>query len=476
MAVNLLLGALTAAAAALAPPLPGWQVMNGTNLRHGDAPGLDFSLPAGTTQPDAISACTAFCANHTRCAAWVWVRSGDRCAIKGRSENWCGPVADAGCVSGIKPGFKVQKCSGRDRPPSPAPTAGGWRLPVIDWAAGGIVGPASTPTAPYAVRAFDVVEWPADGKFYLYCDLVLFSNPKCPSSFGSEIGVFSAPSLDSGWTYHGIAVHKNASEADAGGLATPTAIVHEGRVFIYFAYEGLPVGAGLRGIGGAYATHPLGPFQRIPNDDVALAPVGWHRPTGPGGILDDPEVIFHGGRFHLFHSRKHLQNGDYNCSLTPHDPTASAYLSHCVEWRTSTDGMKWKRMGVLDAPGMSETMSARVYNDTLVMMTDGGGMVAFTTHASGLSSGTDAKALGTFTAGKAVNGYSGLNGSFVNVALRILPIDGTPTHVGLGWRPPKAPDDDSSSAAIQVQRAQAPAEGKCGPGSGMTFAIFPLKP
>lgn len=99
-------------------------------------------------------------------------------------------------------------------------------------------------------------------------------------------------------------------------------------------------------------------------------------------VVADPEVIFYKGRFHLFHSRKHLQAGDNNCSLTPQDPAASPYLAKCVEWRTSTDGKVWQRMGVLDAPGMSETMSARVYpddggGDTLVVMTDGGGMVAF---------------------------------------------------------------------------------------------------
>ena len=67
-------------------------------------------------------------------------------------------------------------------------------------------------------------------------------------------------------------------KADAGGLATPTAIVRNGTVFVYFAYEGLPAGAGLRGIGAATATHPLGPFTRTP--PVAAAPAGWHRPSG----------------------------------------------------------------------------------------------------------------------------------------------------------------------------------------------------
>ena len=150
--------------------------------------------------------------------------------------------------------------------------------------------------------------------------------------------------------------------------------------------------------------------------------------------------------------------GDSNCSLTPDDPTASKHLGNCVEWRTSTDGKVWKRMGVLDAPGMSETMSARVYpeNDTLVIMTDGRGMVAFTVpNASpALATGADARALGTFSSGVAVNGYSGLNGSFVNVALRVLPIDAAkPTHVAMGWRPQ-------------------PTEGCHG---GMTFSVFPLK-
>ena len=100
-----------------------------------------------------------------------------------------------------------------------------WRLPAINWTAGGVV----APTAQYAIRAIDAIYWPADSKWYVYTDLVLFSNPECPASFGSEIGAFSADSLDGQWSYHGIVAQKNTSEADAGGLATPTAIVHDGR-------------------------------------------------------------------------------------------------------------------------------------------------------------------------------------------------------------------------------------------------------
>ena len=56
------------------------------------------------------------------------------------------------------------------------------------------------------------------------------------------------------------------------GLATPTAIVRGAAdVLLFFAYEGLPVGGGLRGIGGAVAAHPLGPFARLAAP-VALPP------------------------------------------------------------------------------------------------------------------------------------------------------------------------------------------------------------
>ena len=266
-----------------------------------------------------------------------------------------------------------------------SPAATTWRLPPIDWAAGGVVGV----TDHFAVRAFDMVRWPGDGRWYMYCDLVLYANPVCPTSYGSEIGCFSAASLGGPWTYHGIVLRKNASAADAGGLATPTAIVRGGKVFVYFAYEGLGpgvgLGGGLRGIGGASAAHPRGPFGRMP--PVAEAPTGWRRPAGPGGILDDPEVIHHAGRFHLSDSRKLLD--DRNCSLAPSDPAADA-PAHCTEWHTSVvDGIAWTRRGILTPPpsgkAMGQTKSARVYGGQLVIIADGGGQQrGFAANASGL--------------------------------------------------------------------------------------------
>jgi hypothetical protein len=338
-------------------------------------------------------------------------------------------------------------------PPPSAMKPAPWHLPPIDWNATGVIGQ----TDHFAVRAFDIVHWPGDGRWYMYCDLVLFSNPVCPSSFGSEIGCFSAPSLDEQWTYHGIVLPKNRSAADAGGLATPTAIVRGGKVFVFFAYEGLPAtGGGLRGIGGASASHPLGPFKRMA--PVADAPAGWRRPSGPGGILDDPEVIHYAGRFHLFNSRKHLD--DRNCSLAPENASAHA-PSHCMEWHTSADGLAWTRRGILTPPAsgapMGQTKSARVYGGRLVIVADGGGNLAFTANASALA-GDDPAAL-TWSPGRSVQ--NGMNSSVYGCALRILPIDGPPTHAALGWRQTNREPGWSPHPAGQ-------------PSFPLTFAVFPV--
>jgi len=65
-----------------------------------------------------------------------------------------------------------------------------------------------------------------------------------------------------------------------------------------------------------------------------------------------------------------------------------------------------------------------------------------------------------------------LNGSFVNVALRVLPIDAeVPTHVAMGWRPPHPQHrlDGTNEAAASAGPPPEPCHG------GMTFAVFPLE-
>ena len=151
----------TAVAAATARA-PNWQVKNNTNLKYGDLTKLDFKLPINTSDAQGIEGCTSFCAKHSACEAWVFVRDEHRCAIKGYNTGWCEATAPyPNCIAGIRQGItNITSCS--QPPPSPAPSPGLWRLPAINWTAGGVVGPTDN----YAVRAFDVVYWQPEGKWY----------------------------------------------------------------------------------------------------------------------------------------------------------------------------------------------------------------------------------------------------------------------------------------------------------------------
>jgi len=193
--------------------------------------------------------------------------------------------------------------------PTPPPPPSAWRLPEVDWAAGGHRLPV--PHLPSAtVRAVDAVVWPADNATYAYTDIT--------SSSGVEVGVFRSQDGLSGWQYHGIAVHRNTSAADVREVGTPAALVKGERVFVYFKYT---AANGTRGIGIAAADHPLGPFARLA--PAAPAPEAFHRPYGPGGIFDDTQVFQHEGRLHLFHSR----------SVLP--PDLAPRLSLTNSWRSA---------------------------------------------------------------------------------------------------------------------------------------------
>ena len=290
------------------------------------------------------------------------------------------------------------------------------------------------------MRAVDLLVWPGDGRTYAYTDLVNFSNPHCPGSVGSEIAAFSSADGLSGWQYHGIVAHKNTSAADAGGLATPTAVVRRAgggggggtdSVLLYFAYEGLPEGGGPRGIGQASAPHPLGPFTRLP--PAAPAPAAWHRPMGPGGILDDPQVFDYGGAYHMFHSRKWSTD-------TPGCSCDAAGRNDCVEWMVSPDGEQWTRKGIVLAQRdvearvgrklmALEPMSTRVYGGTLVLVTDGAGLDAFAADAAALLSAPTAAALNlTECTAFEISQYAGH--ALGNTALRVMPRTGPPKFVG----------------------------------------------
>ena len=95
-------------------------------------------------------------------------------------------------------------------------------MPAVDWSAP----PSLAPHVGFANRAMDWIVWPGDNKTYAYVDDVDYTDPSCPGSFNSSIGLYSSDDGLSGWRYHGVVLDKR-TRGD-GGLATPSAIVRHG--------------------------------------------------------------------------------------------------------------------------------------------------------------------------------------------------------------------------------------------------------
>ena len=126
----------------------------------------------------------------------------------------------------------------------------------------------------------------------------------------------------------------------------------------------------------------------------------------------------------------------------------------CVEWMVSADAETWERRGVVLAArtaavgprnctkadrGLSciegglEPMSARIYGDTLVLLTDGREFEVFVAPVSGLSSATAAglrfeRAAAPFLSSSS---YAKLPKDYVATALRVMPRQGEPRWCGV---------------------------------------------
>ena len=128
---------------------------NNTDIESKDIGGKP--LPAGTTDEQGITACTAACIAHPGCAAWVYVSNrglmnGPRCAFKG--EDYCPPIAHANTISDALPGKDTTATCKKPGPgPPPAPPAPPAPPLPPGWVAGTVNG------GPLALRATaDVLE------------------------------------------------------------------------------------------------------------------------------------------------------------------------------------------------------------------------------------------------------------------------------------------------------------------------------
>lgn len=130
-----------------------------------------------------------------------------------------------------------------------------------------------------------------------------YSDYYYPSSYSTEVGVYSSPDGKSRWEYHGIVIPRGAAGGwDGGGIASPGAAVGSDgtSVLVGYAAEASPAGGINRGIGVAIARHPLGPF--VKQDTPIASP---QKVCGGSGRCDD--VIMQtrpDNTVHIYHSVK----------------------------------------------------------------------------------------------------------------------------------------------------------------------------
>jgi Glycosyl hydrolases family 32 N-terminal domain len=123
----------------------------------------------------------------------------------------------------------------------------------------------------------------ADGKYWIYADVVPWSNPHWPDTYDTSIHAFSSCDCRK-WEYHGeVIAHQEANSWDLGGVATPGAVVLNDHVHIFYSGREKIDADGIRQIGMAVADNPLGPFIKTAKPVIV--------PVHPETHLDDPIPI-----------------------------------------------------------------------------------------------------------------------------------------------------------------------------------------
>ena len=206
--------------------------------------------------------------------------------------------------------------------------------------------PVPLPTDEFSVRQVNALRHA--GKYYLYGDIIRWSNPKHPDSYGSSIGVFSSTD-GRGWDYHGEVVSAgDEGQWDYGGVATPGVCELRGRFYVAYSGRQKRNGLGRRLLGLAAADGPLGPFHKA---GAPIFPLEGHPQDDP--CFDDPCLITRPGddRMWLYYRHARWRNR-----------TREAY-DYTIRLRTSIDsGRTWSEPTVVLRPGKSgvlETIEAK---------------------------------------------------------------------------------------------------------------------
>ena len=152
--------------------------------------------------------------------------------------------------------------------------------------------PVPLPTDGFSVRQINGL-W-HEGTYYVYADVIDWTNPYHPDSYSSSIGAYSSPDgVD--WKYHGKILSPGAEgQWDHGGVATPGAVKFQDKFYVAYSGRELANGGGERFIGLAVAYTPLGPFAKMP----PIASKTGHPNCQP--CFDDPQLVTRPGEDKIY--------------------------------------------------------------------------------------------------------------------------------------------------------------------------------
>jgi len=213
------------------------------------------------------------------------------------------------------------------------------------------------PTDGFSVRQMNSL-W-HDGTYYVYADVIDWTNPKHPDSYGSSIGAYSSPDGVS-WTYHGeILSGGKKGEWDRGGVATPGAAKFQDKFYLAYSGRQLANGSGERCIGLAVAGTPLGPFTKMP----PIASQTGYPNSQP--CFDDPQLVTRPGDDKMYMY--------YRYARRPDGSSTGAY-DYTIRLKMTTDPAHgWSDPRIIlkphpDGIDKIETVDAKWIDGQFVMM------------------------------------------------------------------------------------------------------------
>ncbi len=207
-----------------------------------------------------------------------------------------------------------------------------------------------------------------DGYYYIYADVIPWSNPYHPDSYDTSVHLFRSTDAKD-WQYQGEVISKGkAGEWTANGIGTAGACVFDGQVYVAYSVRGNSDGSGHRLLGISVAETPCGPFRELP--ELRVIPSMDYTQNDTMLLLDDPCLVACNAdgtgpgneRLYVYYRRS-------LCDYSDSDPKKQEYDIRC-RYVADFRGLWSEPHSIVAAAkgGVVETSDARWINGRMVVI------------------------------------------------------------------------------------------------------------